>query len=164
MAQYPLSSICIGVSCIVHNELGTVRCVTSNRLGKTRAGLGLTAARRRCSCAEAQLAVPDNVGANTVLCNAQPRLGDDLTRTASPFKPYRPATPQLWSSGGEHSRLSAASGDNDPESPFGDDWEVEGEALEVCRNPDGTPIVLGQGSFGTVSMRMLAWPTTVVLV
>ena len=47
--------------------------------------------------------------------------------------------------------MSAASSDPDAELPFSD-WEVEGEALEVCRHPDGAPVVLGQGSFGTVSL------------
>ena len=83
-------------------------------------------------------------------------------RTGSPFKPYRPVTPQLWSGGGEYSRWSAASAESDPESPFGD-WEVEGEALEVCRNPDGTPVVLGQGSFGTVSLRKQGWLQTAMV-
>ena len=83
----------------------------------------------------------------------QPSLGVEQARTASPLKPYRPSTPQLRSNGGEHSRLSVASGDTTAELPFSD-WEVEGEALEVCRHPDGTPVVLGQGSFGTVSLRM----------
>ncbi len=83
----------------------------------------------------------------------QPSLSGELTRTGSPFKPYRPPTPQLRSGGGEqHGRLmSAASSDPDAELPFRD-WEVEGEALEVCRHPDGAPVVLGQGSFGTVSL------------
>ena len=84
---------------------------------------------------------------------AQPSLGEEQARTASPFKPYRPSTPQLRSGGGEHSRImSSASTATSGELPFSD-WEVEGEALEVCRHPDGTPIVLGQGSFGTVSQR-----------
>ena len=48
--------------------------------------------------------------------------------------------------------MSSASTATSGELPFSD-WEVEGEALEVCRHPDGTPIVLGQGSFGTVSQR-----------
>ena len=34
------------------------------------------------------------------------------------------------------------------------EWEVEGDHLEVCRNDDGTPVTLGQGSFGTVMLSL----------
>jgi hypothetical protein len=80
----------------------------------------------------------------------QPTLAEEQARTSSPFKPYRPTTPQPWS--GPDTRFGSdrgASAETDPGSPFAD-WEVEGEALEVFRTDDGQPVILGQGSFGTV--------------
>ena len=88
----------------------------------------------------------------------QPSLEAEQARTASPFKPYRPTTPQPWS--GSETRVGerGASADAEPASPFSD-WEVEGDALGVCRTDDGQPVILGQGSFGTVSCYVPIRPT-----
>ena len=97
-------------------------------------------------------------------CAVQPTLAEEQARTASPFKPYRPTTPQPWS--GPDTCFSSdrgASAETDSGSPF-DDWEVEGEALEVCRTDDGQPVILGQGSFGTVSCCTRTFPRPDLLV